>query len=263
MTSSICGPQTPAVFVNLDDVADQGRTTRPPTDVDRLRSVQAQVREAAVAAGRESGSVRLMLATKTIEPDRILALIAAGQRLIGENRVQEVVAKAAALAGSGHECHLIGHLQGNKINQVLPYVTCVQSVDSAALGTRLNSRIASLERTLDVLVQVNVSGESTKSGVEPAAVPALLAELAPLSALRVRGYMTIGLRSADLGAVRAGYRTLAGLRDRALTVGMPGAEHAVELSMGMSGDFAEAIAEGATIVRVGSAVFGPRAPVNG
>ncbi len=250
---------------NLADVDVENSAAGPTggSDVDRLRSVRAQVVQAATAAGRDPAGVALLLATKTIEPARILEVVAAGHRLIGENRVQEVLAKAGALAGSGHECHLIGHLQGNKVNQVLPHITCVQTVDSAELGMRLNGRIASLDRTLDVFVQVNVSGESTKSGVVTAALPQLLADLAPLAALRVRGYMTVGLNSPDLGAVRAGYRALTEFRDRAQTDGLPGAEHAVELSMGMSGDFAEAIAEGATMVRVGSAVFGPRAPLNG
>lgn len=264
MTSCICVPPAPAALVNPGDVAARQSPGGPdPADLDRLASVRAQVREAAASAGREAGSVRLMLATKTIEPARILAVVAAGQLLIGENRVQEVVEKAGALAGSGHECHLIGHLQSNKINQVLPHVTCVQSVDSAGLGVRLDSRIAALERTLDVLVQVNVSGEPTKSGVSFAALPQLLADLAPLESLRVRGFMTVGLNSDDLGAVRAGYRRLTDFRDRARAAGMPGTELAIELSMGMSGDFAEAIAEGATLVRVGSAVFGRRAPLTG
>lgn len=254
------------MFVNLEHVAAQHPTfgpTDPIGDVDRLRSVREQVARATAAAGRDPDSVALMLATKTIEPARILEVIAAGQLLIGENRVQEVVAKADALAGRTHECHLIGHLQGNKVNQVLPHVTCVQTVDSVELGRRLDVRIAALDRTLDVFVQVNVSGESTKSGVGLAALPELLAGLAPLSTLRVRGYMTIGLHSADLGAVRAGYRRLTEFRDRAQAGGMPGAEQAFELSMGMSGDFVEAIAEGATMVRVGSAVFGHRVSANG
>ena len=118
-----------------------------------------------------------------------------------------------------------------------------------------------LDRQLDVLVQVNVSGEASKSGLPIAEVPALLADLARLPRLRVTGYMTIGLNSPDRAAVRAGYRSLAGFRDDALARALPGAEQATELSMGMSGDFADAIAEGATMVRVGSAVFGSRASI--
>lgn len=225
----------------------------------RLRAVADQAGAAAVASGRHPGDVRLLLATKTIEPARILRVMGAGQTLIGENRVQEVVAKAPELAAVAHECHLIGHLQGNKVNQVLPYVSCVQTVDSAALARRLNARAELLQRTLDVLIQVNVSGEASKSGVSFDDLPALLAEVGQHPALRISGYMTIGLNSPDLDAVRAGYRALTAFRDAALVRGLDGAEGATELSMGMSADFAAAIAEGASMVRVGSAVFGRRA----
>jgi pyridoxal phosphate enzyme (YggS family) len=231
--------------------------------LDRLHDVANLVQEATIAAGRPTGCVRLLLATKTIAPPVVLEAISAGFGLIGENRAQEVVAKADELAASGlpYECHFIGHLQRNKINQVLPHVTCIQTVDSVDLAERLDARLASLDRQLDVLLQVNVSGESSKSGLPIAEVPALLQTVADLPRLRVTGYMTIGLNSPDIGAVRAGYRSLSAFRDDALTRGLAGAEQATELSMGMSGDFAEAIAEGATIVRVGSAVFGNRPPI--
>lgn len=230
----------------------------------RLRDIAGRVREAATAAGRPADSVRLLLATKTIAPPVILQAIASGYGLIGENRVQEVVAKADELTGAGlpYECHFIGHLQRNKINQVLPHVTCIQTVDSIDLAERLDARLAADDRQLDVLVQVNVSGEASKSGLPITEVPAMLAAIAPLRHLRVTGYMTIGLNSPDLAAVRAGYRSLTTFRDDALARGLPGAAYATELSMGMSGDFADAIAEGATIVRIGSAVFGRRPPVN-
>ena len=229
----------------------------------RLQDVAGQVREAATAAGRQADSVRLLLATKTIAASVVLEAIAAGFGLIGENRAQEVVAKADELVAAGlpYDCHFIGHLQRNKINQVLPHVSCIQTVDSTDLAERLDARLAALGRQLDVLVQVNVSGEASKSGLPIADVPALLATIGKLPRLRVTGYMTIGLNSPDVAAVRAGYRSLADFRNDALTRGMPGAERATELSMGMSGDFAEAIAEGATIVRVGSAVFGRRPPM--
>lgn len=231
--------------------------------LNRLHDVANRVREATTAAGRPADSVRLLLATKTIAPPVVLEAIDAGFNLIGENRAQEVVAKADELAASGlpYECHFIGHLQRNKINQVLPHVSCIQTVDSVDLAKRLDARLASLRRRLDVLLQVNVSGEASKSGLTIAEVPALLQAVAELPQLQVTGYMTIGLNSPDVGAVRAGYRLLTTFRDEALARGLRGAEGATELSMGMSGDFADAIAEGATIVRVGSAVFGSRPPI--
>jgi pyridoxal phosphate enzyme (YggS family) len=230
---------------------------------DRLQDVARRVQEATTAAGRPAGSARLLLATKTIAASVVLEAVGAGFGLIGENRAQEVVAKADELEASGlsYECHFIGHLQRNKINQVLPHVSCIETVDSIDLAQRLDARLAAPERQLDVLVQVNVSGEPSKSGVTIADVPALLEAIAGLPRLRVTGYMTIGLNSADVGAVRAGYRSLTAFRDDALVRGLRGADRATELSMGMSGDFADAIAEGATIVRVGSAVFGSRPPI--
>jgi pyridoxal phosphate enzyme (YggS family) len=225
----------------------------------RLMRVRAEVDAAATAAGRDPADVRLLLATKTQSPDRIITALRAGITLIGENRVQEVVAKADELADVPHELHFIGHLQTNKINQLLGRISCLQTLDSVELAEKLQHRLQTRQAQLDVLVQVNVSGEESKSGVAPEAAPDLVAELARFPALIVRGFMTVGLNSTDRGEVRSGYRLLAQLRDTVQQQGLPNAEKAVELSMGMSGDFADAIAEGATIVRLGSAVFGPRA----
>lgn len=237
---------------------------RPPTGTGiarRLAAARQVVRDAALLAGRDPDGVRILLATKTMPPSAIREALAAGGSLIGENRVQEVLAKADGLADVPHETHFIGHLQSNKVNQLLPYVRCLQTLDSAALATRLQARLAVLDRELEVLIQVNVSGEASKSGVSPAQVRDLVAAVAECPRLTLRGFMTIGLNSPDRAAVRRGYAELAALRDRAVGEGWPGAAAAGELSMGMSGDYADAIAEGATIVRLGSAVFGPRAPV--
>ncbi len=226
--------------------------------LERLHRVRSQIDDAALAAGRKPADVQLLLATKTQSADRISTALRAGFTLIGENRVQEVVGKAEGLASIPHETHFIGHLQANKINQLLDHICCLETLDSAELARKLDQRLDSRERDLDVLIQVNVSGEQSKSGVPPEAAVDLLAAVAACPRLTVRGYMTIGLNSDDLGAVRAGYRLLGQLRDSAVADGVPGAAAATELSMGMSGDFAAAIAEGATIVRLGSAIFGRR-----
>jgi PLP dependent protein len=226
----------------------------------RLARIRSEIDEAATASGRLPSQVRLLLATKTQPAERIIAAITAGYPLIGENRVQEVIAKADHLAIVPHETHFIGHLQANKINQLLPHIHCLQTLDSADLAHKLQARLAARDQQLDVLIQVNVSAEASKSGVRPQAVVELLEAVAGLPRLTVRGYMTIGLNSPDRSAVRAGYRLLAELRDQAISDRVPGADEALELSMGMSGDFADAIAEGATIVRVGSGVFGQRPP---
>lgn len=224
----------------------------------RLADVRSRVRAAAQAAGRDPAEVRILLATKTMPPAVIREAFAAGGTLIGENRVQEVLAKAAELADVPHETHFIGHLQSNKVNQVLPHISCLQTLDSPALADRLAARLEVLDRGLDVLIQVNVSGEPSKSGVPSPQVADLVAAVARHPGLTLRGFMTIGLHSPDRAAVRRGYAELAGIRARASAEGWSGAEEATELSMGMSGDYADAIAEGATIVRLGSAVFGPR-----
>lgn len=220
-----------------------------------LAAVRVRVDAACAAAGRAPGEVEVLLATKTQPADRIAVAIAAGARLIGENRVQELAAKDAELSGLPCERHFIGHLQSNKVNQVLRYVSCVQSVDGVELADRLQRRLDALDRTLDVLVQVNTSGEASKSGVAPDDAVAVVKEVAARDRLRVRGLMTVGLQSPDDALVRASYRDLRVLRDRAADA--VGSALPV-LSMGMSGDLEAAVAEGATLVRVGSAVFGAR-----
>jgi PLP dependent protein len=228
----------------------------PADPLSVLPALTGRIAAAATASGRAADDVQLLLATKTVAPDRILPVLRAGYRLIGENRVQEVTGKADELAAVEHRLHFIGHLQRNKVNALLPHLDCLQTVDDADLAAALDAR---LDRVLDVMVQVNVSGETSKSGVAPDEAAVLVGHVGGLEHLRVVGFMTIGLNSPDAGRVRAGYETLRELRDRALREGWPGAERATELSMGMSGDFETAIAAGATIVRLGSSVFGGRA----
>jgi len=224
----------------------------------RLHDVRRRIADAERAAGRRPGSVRLLLATKTVPAALVRAAVGAGVDLIGENRVQELVAKGPELAGLPVEIHLIGHLQSNKVNPALRWASCVQSVDSPEIAARLAERSTGAGRVLDVLIQVNVSGEETKFGVLPAAATDVAAGVAMLPGLRLRGFMTIGPNSPDQGAVRAGYARLRELRDAVVGSGEAGTPEATELSMGMSGDLELAIAEGATIVRIGAAVFGTR-----
>jgi len=175
--------------------------------------------------------------------------------LRGENRVQELVAKGPDLTDLSIPTHLIGPLQSNKINAALRWVSGVQSIASFDLAQALAKRLEP-GRVLDVMVQVNVSAEPTKHGVTPAEALDLATQVAVLPGLRLTGFMTIGANSTEEQVVRAGYAQLAVIRDQALTAGL--GEH-LELSMGMSNDLEWAITEGATIVRVGTAVFGPRA----
>lgn len=224
----------------------------------RITAVRARVAAAAEAADRSPSEVRLLLATKTLPDDVVRAAVLAGADLLGENRVQELVAHAAAVADLHPEVHVIGHLQSNKVTAAVhpgrPLVSCVESVDGLALAERLSRRCTDTGRDLDVMVQVNVSAEATKSGVPPHAAADLAVQVAALPRLRLTGFMTIGLNSPDAAAVRAGYARLREVRD-AVVRDLPDAR---ELSMGMSGDLELAVAEGATIVRVGTAVFGAR-----
>ncbi|GAA1874919.1 YggS family pyridoxal phosphate-dependent enzyme [Myceligenerans crystallogenes] len=235
---------------------------------DRVAAVRSRVADAARAAGRAPGDVRLLVATKTQEAGAVLAAVDAGVGLIGENRVQELVAKAPDLAGRVAagvlEVHMIGHLQRNKINQMLPTVTGIETVDDLRLAEALSARRTGDDAPLDVMVQVNVSGEESKSGVVPEAAGALARDVAALPGLRLTGFMTIGARLTPHGeragdaAIRAGFARLREIRDEVLASGAPGTADARELSMGMSADLDLAIAEGATIVRVGTAIFGAR-----
>jgi hypothetical protein len=232
--------------------------TSPADLPERLAAVRSRIADAAAAAGRDPAEVRLLLATKTLPDDVVRAAVVAGATLLGENRVQELAAHATVVADLTPTFHLIGHLQSNKVNAALEHVACVQSVDSLAIAERLSARCAALGRDLDVMVQVNVSGEETKSGVAPDGAARLAADVAALPRLHLVGFMTIGANTPDLGLVRAGYAQLREVRDAVVSSGAPGCAAARELSMGMSGDLEAAIAEGATIVRVGTAVFGAR-----
>ena len=224
---------------------------------DRLQTVQGRIDGAVAAAGREPGSVRLLLATKTVPPDRIRVAIEAGADLVGENRVQEVRPKFEALADLDYERHFIGHLQSNKINALVPYVCCIQSVDRLSLADKLQARLEREGEVREVMIQVNTSGEESKFGIEPGEAVGFARELARRDALAVKGLMTIGLFSDDPELTRpslAALRRTAGEIEEAAIDGV----EMRELSMGMSGDLEVAIEEGSTIVRVGSAVFGER-----
>lgn len=239
----------------------------------RLAAVRRRVDAAATAAGRSPSDVRILLATKTQDAATVRAAVMAASDLaaatgderpvlVGENRVQELVAKVpdlADLVDSGRVAvHMIGHLQRNKINATLASASCVETIDSFALAEALSGRCVRDGRTFDVMVQVNVSGEASKSGVRPDAAAALAVDVAGLPGLRLTGFMTIGARSDDAAVVRAGFARLRQMRDDVVGSGVPGAGDARELSMGMSSDLELAVAEGATIVRVGTGVFGLR-----
>jgi pyridoxal phosphate enzyme (YggS family) len=220
------------------------------------QDVRSRIERAVQAAGRAPGSVRLLAVSKTFPPEAIRAVYALGQRAFGENYVQEAVAKMDALAGETDvEWHLIGPLQSNKTKVAAERFAWVHTVDRQKIAERLAAaRPASLP-PLHVCVQVNISGEATKSGVPPEEALALARGVAALPRLKLRGLMGIAEPSPVMASRQGQFRTLRVLFDGCRDAGLP----VDTLSMGMSDDLEAAIAEGATLVRVGTALFGPRA----
>ena len=261
-----------------------------------VHAVLDRVTAAEQAAGRKEGSVRLLAATKTRDVGEIMAAIDAGIRMIGENRPQEVQVKAPGLLrlaaergfalGVGGDAtadasnaaasntaasdaaaatngmipfHLIGQLQSNKIGKILPFVDTIESVDSIELAEKIARRAVMRGITVGVLLEVNESGEASKSGCPASRAIDLAQRIGNMGGLQLQGLMTIGAHVSDETTIRAGFAHLRKTRDQILASGAPGTEHCTELSMGMTGDMELAIAEGATIVRVGTGIFGERA----
>ena len=216
----------------------------------------ARVREVVAthqAVGRWTHPVRIVAVTKTHGPEAVRAAVAAGLTDIGENRVQEAMEKQDALAGVRVDWHLIGTLQRNKARHAVGRFALIHSVDRLDLAAELDRRVAEGSRQA-VLVQVNCSDEPQKGGVEPGGVPALLDALGGFARLEVRGLMTMSALTDDVAEQRRAFRRLRELRD----AGERSGHRLPELSMGMSGDFPVAVEEGATMIRIGTLLFGER-----
>jgi pyridoxal phosphate enzyme (YggS family) len=231
--------------------------------VARLDSVRARVAAAATRAGRDPAAVTVVGVTKRKGAELIVAAVRAGLRDLGESYVQEAVSKVPAVNGALERIgealprwHFVGQLQRNKARDVVRLFDSVSSVDRERLGAELERRAEQEQRTLELLIQVNLSDEPQKGGILPDALPELLVASRAWSRLRVTGLMTIPAADDDPEHSRPAFAQLRKLRDELR--GSPGGEHLEELSMGMTGDFEVAIEEGASIVRVGTAIFGPR-----
>ena len=219
-----------------------------------LESVRSQIAQAAARAHRDAQAITLIAVSKTHSPETILEAVDAGQLVLGENRVQEARAKMPLLP-SRVRWHLIGHLQSNKIRQALPAFERIHSIDSVELAREVDRIAGELGLFPKIFLEVNVAGESSKFGFKPEALLANLEELLTLERVAIDGLMTIPPYDPDPEASRKYFAALRELRDRLadeFRAPLP------ELSMGMSGDFAVAIEEGATFVRVGTAIFGER-----
>lgn len=223
-----------------------------------LAEVRARIDAAATRAGRQPHEVRLLAVSKTVPEERLRLAVAAGARDLGENKVQEAQRKSVAMADLDLSWSVIGHLQTNKARDVVTFADEFHALDRLKLAETLDRRLQSAGRPLKVFVQVNTSGEESKFGLEPDATLPFLREIRALDTLQVQGLMTLAMFTANTERVRGCFRLLRTLRDRAreedpALIGPGG------LSMGMSGDFETAIEEGATVVRVGQAIFGARA----
>ena len=224
---------------------------------DRLAEVRARIGAAARSAGRDPSSVRLIAVSKTFPFNLIRDAYAAGQRDFGENRVQEALQKIAASTDLEIRWHLLGHLQTNKARKAGPAFATIHGVDSVELLQKLDAAAEESGRTPELLIQVDLAGEATKFGVAPGEVPRLFEAAGACRAARVAGLMTLPPYPETPEDARPYFRRLRELRDQWLTSGVP-APMLRELSMGMSGDFEVAVQEGATMVRVGTAIFGSR-----
>ena len=227
----------------------------------RIEAVQAKIAAAARAAGRDPGEITLCAATKVQTDETIRAAIAGGITVCGENRVQEMTAHLAAGAYAGARLHFIGHLQTNKVNKVVGKVELIESVDSLHLLQAIDAQAEKLGIQQDILLEVNIAGEESKGGCLTGDLPRLVEAANALSHVRLRGLMAIPPVSPHPGANRPYFSAM-----RELFVDIKGkmSDNQTDmtcLSMGMSGDYEDAVAEGATLVRVGTALFGPRPPM--
>ena len=223
-----------------------------------LAAVRARIVAACARVDRDPTSVRLLPVTKTLPVERLRAAYSAGCTEFGENRVQEADVKAQALADLPIRWSLIGHLQTNKVQQLTRFADEFQALDSLRVAEALERHLQIEGRSLDVFVQVNTSAEDSKFGLAPADVLKFAEKLVAFPALRVRGLMTLAIFSPQATRVRACFKRLVDVQEQLLQQAPPSL-HFNELSMGMSGDFEIAIEEGATVVRVGQAIFGARA----
>lgn len=222
--------------------------------VSNIHSIRKRILNACKNANRNPLEVKLLLATKTVTAQNIAIALHAGETLIGENKIQELKDKFETLKSIPHQSHFIGHLQSNKIKEVIKYADCIQSVDRLSLAEKLQKRLEYENKSIDIFLQFNTSNEESKFGMQPEHVIAFAQQVKKLDRLNIKGLMTIGLFSAETEKVRKCFRILKNIQTELLETGIA----ATELSMGMSGDLEIAIKEGATIIRVGTAIFGKR-----
>jgi len=219
-----------------------------------LLDIQARIAQAATSSGRDPGAVRLVAVTKYLQADLVPALIQAGATDLGESRPQQLWSKVAALGNVAIRWHLIGHLQQNKVRRPLPLIDLIHSVDSPKLLATIDREAAIAGLVVKVLLEVNISGDPEKHGFAPNELPSVLPQLAGATHVAILGLMAMAHQSGGRDVARRDFAALRTLRDE-LRGNAPGDLALDELSMGMSGDFEDAVREGATLVRIGSALY--------
>ena len=225
--------------------------------LDNLKTIRNRIQSACNKTGRNPDEVQLLLATKTVSAEDIKIALKNGETLIGENKVQELKEKYDSLKSINHRTHFIGHLQTNKIKEVIKYADCIQTVDRIELVQKLDQRLQSEGKSIDIMLQVNTSYEKSKFGADPLFIIDFAKEVSKYDTLKVKGLMTIGLFSAEELIVRKCFKLLKAKKLELEDYHLPNFD-LKELSMGMSNDLEIAIEEGATIIRVGTAIFGTR-----
>jgi len=224
---------------------------------ENLSQIKQRIIEAAKRAGRDPSGVRLLAVTKEQSDVTVAKGIQAGMTLLGENKVQEASRKIEALGRNGLEWHFIGHLQKNKVKFIFDLFDLIHSVDSLALAEAIHKTAQKIGSCMPVLLQINISGEESKLGMDPLDLPKEIERVAKLEGVKIKGLMTIPPYTSDPENSRPYYARLRELRNTCSKLAVPGME-LDELSMGMSNDYEVAIEEGATLVRVGTGLFGPR-----
>lgn len=224
---------------------------------ERLEQVKQNIANAAAKVGKKPEDIILVMATKTVDSEQIREAIRAGGRIIGENKIQEALKKYEVLKDEDAEWHFIGHLQTNKVKDVLKFADMIHSVDRLSLVEKLDHRLQQEGRTMDILIQVNTSHEESKYGVAPEDAISLIRQTAQYNTLRICGLMTIGLFTKDEVKIRKCFKVLKEIYDNIVKECIDKVQMKY-LSMGMSGDYQIAIEEGANMVRIGTAIFGAR-----
>lgn len=221
---------------------------------DKIQKIRRQIQITAKNCNRDPNSIQLLLVTKNVPAWKIQIALELGERLIGENRVQELKEKHESLKHLPHTTHFIGRLQSNKIKDAIRYANCIQSIDNKELAEKIQRKLEEQNKTIQAFIQINTSGETTKQGISPEEALELAKYIKTLDRIQLTGLMTIGIHSTNLDEVRMCFRRLKQVQEILQNHGYP----ILELSMGMSSDFSIAIEEGSTMVRIGTAIFGSR-----